>query len=352
MDNYGEPLYDKFNNLIGYKINNNKCVSIVTYYNENNLLCNKVSIREFDENTLSFINYPLKNWVDIKTESGFVREYNKKKYNYDKNNKLLSVEAEYNYPSFPIYKKDANYDIKIGTLDLETFGENLGLGQHQVYAGGWATKESQKFFYLNTNETSEQLVNKIFLSIFMVNDLDGYTFYVHNLGRFDSVFIIKSLILNDNIIITPIWKDNSIISLKIKYNKISITLLDSLQLISGSLDSNLKSFNCNVQKGHFPYEFVKDSKLYYIGDKPSIKFDINFTELEYQSIPIKNWNLKKETNKYLKADLEGLLEALIKFNLNIFNKYQLNITKFKTLPSLAISSYFSSYLPDNLKKKI
>jgi hypothetical protein len=45
MDNYGKPVLDKNNNLIGYKLKEGKYVSIETYYNENNLLCNKVSIR-------------------------------------------------------------------------------------------------------------------------------------------------------------------------------------------------------------------------------------------------------------------------------------------------------------------
>ena len=112
MDNYGDPVYDKNNNLIGYRIDNNKCVSIKTYYNENNLLCNKVSIREFDENTLSIKNYSLKNWVDIKIDTGFIREYNKKKYYYDINNNLINVESEYTCSSFPISKKDVKFDKK------------------------------------------------------------------------------------------------------------------------------------------------------------------------------------------------------------------------------------------------
>jgi len=186
----------------------------------------------------------------------------------------------------------------------------------------------------------------------MNDELNGYTFYVHNLGRFYLIFIFKSLILNKNISMTPIWKDNAIISLKFKYNQISITLLDSLQLISGSLEGILKSFNCKVQKGYFPYEFVKNNNFFYIGDKPSIEYYKNITELGYKSIPTNNWSLKKETLKYLKSDIEGLLEALIKFNKNVFAKYNLNITKFKTLPSLAITSYFSSYLPNNLNKDI
>jgi hypothetical protein len=54
MDNYGDPIYNKNNHLIGYKLNYSEYASILTYYNENNLLCNEVSIREFNEVKLSF----------------------------------------------------------------------------------------------------------------------------------------------------------------------------------------------------------------------------------------------------------------------------------------------------------
>lgn len=100
----------------------------------------------------------------------------------------------------------------------------------------------------------------------MTNDLNGYTFYVHNLGRFDSVFILKSLVLNDSFEVIPIWKDSTIISLSIKYGDIRISLLDSLQLIPESLGDILKSFNCEVKKGYFPYSFVNKNNLYYIGE--------------------------------------------------------------------------------------
>jgi hypothetical protein len=114
------------------------------------------------------------------------------------------VEVSFNSVKFPPYKKDTNLNEKIGTIDFETYGLNLGLGYHQVYAGGWAIKTRTKLFYKGSRESSEQLVSKIFLDIFLDNTLNGYTFYVHNLGRFDSIFIIKSLILNENILITPI----------------------------------------------------------------------------------------------------------------------------------------------------
>lgn len=125
--------------------------------------------------------------------------------------------------------------------------------------------------------------------------LDGYTFYAHNLGRFDAIFIIKSLVTNKNIKLSPVWKDNSIVYLVINLNKIKFTLLDSLQLISGSLENILKSFDCDNQKGYFPYSFVNNNNLYSIGPKPSKNYFNNISELEYNSIPETNWDLKKET---------------------------------------------------------
>ncbi len=71
----------------------------------------------------------------------------------------------------------------------------------------------------------------------MSKDLNGLTFYVHNLGRFDAIFILKSLILNDQISITPIWKDNTILSLTLNYGDFRIVLLDSLQLIPDKLEN-------------------------------------------------------------------------------------------------------------------
>ena len=78
MDNYGTPILNKNNNLIGYKIYDGEYASIKTFYNDNNLLCNEVLILELDKINLNFKNEPIDSWVDIRTEFGFIREYNKK----------------------------------------------------------------------------------------------------------------------------------------------------------------------------------------------------------------------------------------------------------------------------------
>jgi hypothetical protein len=56
MDNYGEPVLDKDQNLIGYKINDRRYASVRTYYNDDNLLSNEISIKELDKTNLSFNN--------------------------------------------------------------------------------------------------------------------------------------------------------------------------------------------------------------------------------------------------------------------------------------------------------
>jgi len=348
MDNYGDPILDKNKNLIGYKINENKHITIETFYNDENLLCNKIIIKEFNNKSLSFIGEPIDSWVDIRTESGFIREYNNRKYYYDKFNCITNVGINFSCPQFPLHKKDLNKKDKIGTLDFETYGTNLGMGHHQVYAAGFSIKGKTELKYIEPGETSENFINRFFYYILNNNKLDGYTIYAHNLGRFDSLFIIKALLLNKDVELIPIWKDNAILSLTLKHNDTKLMLLDSLQLIPGSLNELLESFNCKNKKGIFPYKAVNKKTLFFKGDKPSINLYENISSREYQAIPNTDWNLKDETLNYLKSDVEGLLEVVTKFKENIFNKYQLNIINYKTLPSLALAVYTSSYIPSSL----
>jgi len=60
----------------------------------------------------------------------------KKKYFFDKKNNFFNLEISFICFQFPLIKKNIKLNDKIGTLDLETYGSNLGLGYHQVYAGG------------------------------------------------------------------------------------------------------------------------------------------------------------------------------------------------------------------------
>jgi len=73
MDNYGVPVYDKKNHLIAYRINESEYASVIIYYNENNLLCNKIEIKHFDKESLTLNGEALISWIDTRTDFGFIR---------------------------------------------------------------------------------------------------------------------------------------------------------------------------------------------------------------------------------------------------------------------------------------
>ena len=121
--------------------------------------------------------------------------------------------------------------------------------------------------YIDVNESSDNVVQRIIDGIFKHKELDGYTFFAHNLGRFDSLFLIKAAASMADIKVNAVWKENTIISISIKNTKLNrkIKILDSIQFIAGSLRNVLMTFNCEIKKDYFPYRFVHQNNLFYIG---------------------------------------------------------------------------------------
>jgi hypothetical protein len=134
--NYGEPLLNSNGYIVGYKINETECAMVHKFQDKNNNSCNEVTIRDFNTEKNTFGEEKLISWLDIKTENGFTREFGDVKYFHNKENKVYNVEKIFICESFPSHKKDTLQDTKIGTIDLETFGDSSGLGFQTVFAGG------------------------------------------------------------------------------------------------------------------------------------------------------------------------------------------------------------------------
>jgi len=134
--------------------------------------------------------------------------------------------------------------------------------------------------------------------------------------------------------------------------KTKFKILDSIQMLNGSLDSLCKSFNIVNQKGIFPHSFVNKDNLFYIGDTPSLIYFKNMPLSLYNKINTSNWDLKSEALKYLHSDVLGLLEVMTKFNEKIYNLYSLNITNFVTAPKLAAAIFTSNFYKDSDDLKI
>lgn len=173
-------------------------------------------------------------------------------------------------------------DICGNSSNIDEFVEE-GTSKLSVYAGGWKLNnvdgkikdnDTQMFIidYKNIHNSNE-LIKVMFERLFK-NDVNGYTLYVHNLGRFDGIFLIKEL-AKLNYKISALWNDNSLLKIKVsdKESKQSTTILDSINLLPKSLDKLLEKFNCSVQKGVFPHLFVNRNNLNYIGVKPEFKYN-------------------------------------------------------------------------------
>jgi hypothetical protein len=103
-----------------------------------------------------------------------------------------------------------------------------------------------------------------------------------------------------------------------------------------------------LKKVIFLINSANQSDLNYIGRTPDLKYFKNCNKIKITS----NWNIKKETLRYLKNDVFMLQEILIEFATYIGNKVNIDITKHLTIASLASQVYFTLYYKNEYNLKI
>lgn len=106
-------------------------------------------------------------------------------------------------------------------------------------------------------------------------------------------------------------------------------------MLPGKLDQIAKDFKLKNRKTDFPYKFVNENNLNYIGPTPNSSY--------FKTPPtfVSNWDLKKETLSYLENDINLLEQIMISFGRYIGEKVSLDITNHLTIASLAYRVYFS-----------
>jgi DNA polymerase type B, organellar and viral len=329
--NYGVMLEKKIVNdcieyitlLDGSKINFQSCInqysnkhklnSNMNFYQKLDKLNNIFVVDNLDSSTQSINVFDISGmWIqhvvekDIDSNSfsrqiGNVRFYVNKSGIYKKDiymdfphiypNKVTKWLNKLNHPNY-----------KIGTIDIETY--NVGKNISYAYAIGFYTEGNLKCFYIDKNINSDSLIIKC-LEAMLIEKYNGYTFYAHNLREFDIYYILHALIKLDKIYPDKfqfkeniVWRDNKIISLKVSTkingNTYSIKFLDSLLLLQSSLDNLCRTFDTDVKKTYFPYAFVNKHNLWYIGNKPDLKY---YKDIITKSIEEDNENMD-ECKKY------------------------------------------------------
>jgi hypothetical protein len=123
------------------------------------------------------------------------------------------------------------------------------------------------------------------LKSILIRKYNGYNIYIHNLAKFDIIFLFKYLVeLGD---VTPIIHNGRIISINLNYGEnleYRIQFKDSYLILLASLSKLTKGFLTEKQKSIFPYLFVNENNLDYIGDVPNFKeFDNKISLTDYNN---------------------------------------------------------------------
>lgn len=198
--------------------------------------------------------------------------------------------------------------------------------EHTPYIVGYiyfCTKTQEYIYdYISGDRCMERFID------FVETLKDIHFLNAYNGGSFDHYYAVRyilkkrkqtKMLLNNGSIIKFTWwlpKDK-----KDKKTK-SFHLIDLGKHLTGSLSSNLKAINADVQKGDFNHSLAS-----------------RWEEM--------NENLKKECLKYLECDVKGLKELYDNFNNTMFNKYQINLSSYITTSQTAFNIWSNVYLGDN-----
>jgi hypothetical protein len=177
-----------------------------------------------------------------------------------------------------IIKKEKKLIDKFITLDIETMVVN---GVHIPYNICFYDGVQSYSFYLSDYDNHLDMIEDALTNLFRPK-YSGYIIYVHNLSSFDGVFLIYTLSKmssnnQKNIKITPVFKEKSMINIKINYGKYNINFRDSYLMLPISLKKLSIQFRVNHVKTIFPYDFLNDKfnnnvDLNYIGQIPDATY--------------------------------------------------------------------------------
>lgn len=296
---------------------------------EFNKLTNQVKISGFEHSFKDSINI----------EGYLVRSFSDGTTFYIKNENIILKTKSLKTDYMQTLKTDAESENPIfnigifnaATLDIETVLQN---GKHVPYLFS---------FYDGVNKYSffEKEPTNLFKTM-LLSKYRGRTVYAHNLSRFDIVFLFKHLakLQNKGYKVNILKKDDKIISITIvKGKNTCITLKDSLLLLPSSLDKLTKNFNLETGKlvepvfvGTGMNKFKSDNLDHYTKDIERIE-------------DLAVWKTKIQA--YCEQDCVALYDVLHKFHHLIKVKWNLDITKYSTIPSLAFAIYRMHYMPEN-----
>jgi hypothetical protein len=240
----------------------------------------------------------------------------------------------------------AEFTMNHFTLDIEAYMDEKGnfvpymLGIYSPNTG------YKSFFGLNCVQNA---LNHILNATY---DTTEVTFYAHNGGKFDFIFLIKELnshgidsmrILKD--------KNNSIFNISFEHNGYSFVFKDSFKILPMSLDKLLKDFNIQIDglvgKLPFNHNWVNASNLNYVGEPPEWVSHMEEQLVDMGVIINKKFSFQRYCEIYNRVDCEGLYNLIYKFFHTLVKEFKIDFSHCATLPQLAMELFRSVFLKSN-----
>jgi hypothetical protein len=232
---------------------------------------NIIEISKDGDTIIKFIDNKL-------TENRFLRILENKKYYFENNKEILYIK-EMKSKFISKLKPIKNFNNKFITFDIETYIKDSVLKVFCISIYDGINKNS---FVITDYNNSEDFILAALKSI-LLRKYNGFNIYIHNMANFDIIFLMKYLVTVGSI--NPIIHNGRIISITLNYgknNEYQINFRDSYLLLPKSLAELTKGFNVETLKSVFPYLFVNENNLNYIGEVPQLKyFDNKISKTEY-----------------------------------------------------------------------
>lgn len=284
----------------------------------------------------------------LNDNNGFIREIGNNKFYYDNENKLyltITKKAERYIKTKSCSNRVSN---KFITLDIET---KLINNNHIPYLISYFDGKISKSFFISDYKSPIEMIQDCILSLCR-SKYNRYKIYIHNLANFDGIFLLNALA--DIGELNVLMNKEKLISFDFHFrpsllNKSEIVLYfrDSYQILISSLKNLGNSFKVNSLKTIFPYKFINENNLDYVGYVPPFNYFDNITSDEYfnyLSVFKGNWNLKEEAIKYCQQDCKSLYEIIFKFNKLYYDNFKININDHVTLSSHCFRIYQSHFM--------
>jgi hypothetical protein len=311
-----------------------------------NLLVNINKFEEFNEVELfSGGNIILKFRDEFISKNKFVRVLENKKYYFENNKQILFIK-ETKTKFISKISPTKNLVNKFLTLDIETYVKDGILIPYCISIFDGVDKKN---FFLMEYKNLEDMIISALKSI-MIRKYHRYNVYVHNLAKFDIIFLLKYLVKLGSV--HPVIHNQRIISINFNFSKngaYQLHFRDSYLILLASLWKLCKSFNVENSKSIFPHFFVSENNLDYEGKVPEFKYfkGINISDYNnYRKSFKNNWNLKNEAIKYCNLDCISLHQVITRFSNMIFDLFARNVHHYPTLPSLAFAIFRSNFMTE------